>query len=234
MARTIQAQGTQKGTYGGEIWRSLWLFKTFATSILSRQIGRIKDINAAAGQGAALAYGASLMTALTLLGGLSLQAKDMVTGKDPRPADAPRFWGAAFMQGGGMGIFGDILYTAIGGNSRGGQPNWTAFAGPVFGTGFDLLNVTTGNLGQLAQEKKTNFASEAIRFTRQNTPFANLWYAKGAIDHLIVNDMLEQANPGYLRRLRARTQKEWGQDYWWKPDDTLPARAPDPGALLGE
>lgn len=234
MARTIQAQGTQKGTLGGEIWRSTWLFKTFATSILSRQIGRIQDINAAAGNKAAMAYGAQLMTSLTVLGGLSLQAKDMATGKDPRPVDNPRFWGAAFMQGGGMGIFGDILYTAIGGNSRGGQPNWTAFAGPVFGTGFDLLNVTTGNLGQLAAEKKTNFASEAIRFTKQNTPLINIWYAKAAIDHLIVNDMLEQANPGYLRRMRSRTQKEWGQDYWWQPDDKMPARAPDPTAIVSE
>jgi hypothetical protein len=234
MARTIQAQGTQKGTIGGELWRSTWLFKTFATSILSRQIGRIKDVNAAAGKSMALAYGASLMTSLTVLGGLSLQAKDMVTGKDPRPVNNPRFWGAAFMQGGGMGIFGDILYTAVGGNSRGGQPNWTAFAGPVFGTGFDFLNATTGNLGQLAEDKKTNFASEMIRFTRQNTPFANLWYAKAAIDHLFVNDLLEQANPGYLRRMRQRTQKEWGQDYWWRPGDKLPARAPDPAAVIGE
>lgn len=232
MARAVGQESARKGTLKGEVWRSLWLFKTFAVSILSRQIRRIKDINATQGNGAALAYGAGLMSTLTVLGGLSLQAKDMVTGKDPRPIDNPKFWSAAFLQGGGMGIFGDILYTALGGNSRGGQPNWTAFAGPVFGTAFDLANLTMGNIGQAAEGKDTKLGSELIRFTRQNTPLANLWYVKGAIDHFWVNDWLEQANPGYLRRMRQRAQKEWGQDYWWQPEDGTPDRAPNPGALI--
>ena len=41
------------------------------------------------------------------------------------------------------------------------------------------------------------------------------------------------ASPSYLRRMRRRVQKEWGQDYWWKPGDKLPDRAPDLEAALG-
>ena len=35
------------------------------------------------------------------------------------------------------------------------------------------------------------------------------------------------ANPGFANRMRKNAQKEFGQSYWWNPDDTLPDRAPD-------
>ena len=192
--------------------------------MLSKHIQRIQEIPTAGGK---LAYSSSLAVSLTLLGALSVQLKDIVNGKDPREMDNPKFWAAAFVQGGGAGILGDIAYTGLGGENRGGQPNYAGFAGPVFGTGFDILNATLGNIGKGAEGKKTNLASSAIRLVRQNTPGVGIWYVKGAFDHAVTYELQEMANPGFANRMRKNAQKEFGQSYWWNPDDTLPDRAPD-------
>ena len=42
----------------------------------------------------------------------------------------PQFWWAAFAQGGGAGIYGDLVYSAT---TRGGQGFWSTVAGPVLG-----------------------------------------------------------------------------------------------------
>ena len=214
----------KKGTLPGELGRSFWLFKSFPIGMMSKHIQRIQEIPTAGGK---LAYSASLAVSLTLLGALSVQLKDIVNGKDPREMDNPKFWAAAFVQGGGAGIFGDIAYTGLGGENRGGQPNYAGFAGPVFGTGFDIMNATLGNVGKGAEGKKTNLASSAIRLARQNTPGLGLWYVKGAFDHAVTYELQEMANPGFANRMKKNARKEFGQDYWWSPDSTLPDRAPD-------
>lgn len=214
----------KKGTVQGELGRSFFLFKSFTIGMLSKHIQRIQEIPTAGGK---LAYSSSLAVSLTLLGALSVQLKDIVNGKDPREMDNPKFWAAAFVQGGGAGILGDIAYTGLGGENRGGQPNYASFAGPVFGTGFDILNATLGNIGKGAEGKETNFASSAIRLVRQNTPGVGIWYVKGAFDHAVTYELQEMANPGFANRMRKNAQKEFGQGYWWNPDETLPDRAPD-------
>jgi hypothetical protein len=234
MTRASATRGTQKGTVGGEMLRHMMLFKSFPMAMLSRHGRRIANSDNWRSQTAAM------VLSLTTMGALSLTLKDMVAGKDPRDMTEKKFWGAAFIQGGGLGIYGDLLYTGIGGNARGGQPNWANLAGPVVGTGFDLVNITLGNVGELAQGKDTNIGAEAIRFSRQNMPFVNLWYARSALDHMFIHEMQEAASPGYLSKMRSNARKEWGQDYWWEPggfiwDGTgLPDRAPDLSAAGGE
>jgi hypothetical protein len=175
----------------------------------------------------AVAYGAALTTGMTLFGGLALQLKDLASGKDPRDATTAKFWGAAFVQGGGVGIFGDLLYTGMGGDNRAGVPNWVNLLGPVLGSGFEAANLTAGNLGQAARGENTHAGAEALRFARSHLPFVNLWYAKAALDHAGLQDLQEYLSPGYLARMRRRARTEWGQDYWWRPGQTLPRRGPN-------
>ncbi|WP_439671446.1 Large polyvalent protein associated domain-containing protein [Cupriavidus necator] len=230
MTRATLTQGTKAGTVGGELARSTTLFKSFAFAMISRHLRRLQSIETAGGK---LAYSASVMTGLTLFGALAMQLKDLATGKDPRDMTTPKFWGAAFMQGGGLGIFGDVLYTGLGGDSRGGQANWTGLLGPVAGTAFDLGNVTLGNVGQAMQGKETHAGAELVRFGRQNIPFANLWYLRAAVDHAFVHDMQETLSPGYLSRMRRRQEKEWGSGFWWAPGEAAPERAPDVSTAVG-
>lgn len=235
--RAMVQQGTKAGTVGGEVLRSVMLFKSFAFGIVDKHVRRIRNIPSTQGK---VAYSVAMMTSLTLFGAIATQLKDMVSGKDPRDMTSPKFWAAAFMQGGGMGIFGDILYTGMGGNTRGGQANWTSLAGPVFGNVFDGLNVVRRGAGWAiadegdADKARDQFGAEALRFAKGNTPFANLWYLRATVDHLALHDMQESLSPGYLQRMKRRAQKEYGQKFWWEPGESAPDRAPDFANAVGE
>jgi hypothetical protein len=66
------------------------------------------------------------------------------------------------------------------------------------------------------------------------TPFANLWYTKAATDRLLFNQLQEMASPGYLRRMEQRARKEFQQQYFWRPGEVAPGRAPEFSRILGE
>jgi len=53
------------------------------------------------------------------------------------------------------------------------------------------------------------------------------------LDHGFVNALNENLSPGYLSRMQQRSAKQWGQQYWWRPQDTEPQRAPDLSAAAG-
>lgn len=231
ITRAAITQGTRAGTWGGEIARSLMLFKSFPLAMMFQHFRRIQSIDSNAGKAA---YSVAMLTGTTLLGALSLQLKDLIVGKEPRDMMTGKFWGAAAAQGGGIGIFGDVLYTGLGGNNSGGQPNWANLAGPVIGTVLDAANLTIGNVGQVLQGKKTNAGAEALRFAKQNMPGANLFYAKAVIDHWFLHDLQETLSPGYLGRMRASLQKDWHQGYWWAPGAKFSeAKVPDLSQALG-
>jgi hypothetical protein len=227
--RAAVTRGTQKGTVEGEFLRSMMLFKGFPLAMISRHWGRMADTWRAGDKASSVAYGAALTTGLTVFGALAIQLKDLLTGKDPRDMTTVKFWGAAFAQGGGVGIFGDLLYTGMGGNNRAGVPNWTSLLGPVISSGFEAIDLTAGNIGQAMRGERTRFGAETVRFTRSHLPFVNLWYAKAALDHAVLHDLQEYLSPGYLSRMRQAARREWGQDFWWRPGQGMPERAPEMG-----
>lgn len=235
--RASLQQGTKAGTWGGEVLRSLMLFKSFPLAIVDKHLRRLRNIPTTQGK---VAYSAAMLTSLQLFGAVALQLKDMRDGKDPRDMTTGKFWLAAAAQGGGLGIFGDILYTGMGGDGRGGQANWTSMLGPVFGTAMDGFSIARKGAGwaiadeNKADDKLDDLGAESLRFVKGNTPFINLWYLRGATDHMVFHDLQEQLSPGYLRRMRRRAQKDWNQQYWWEPGEATPDRAPNVAAAAGE
>lgn len=225
--RAFTTGGGPKGTLGGEFRRSIMLFKGFPLAMISRHWGRMAEQWRIGDKASSVAYGAALMTTLPLFGAIALQMKDIIFGKDPRDMTTAKFWGAAFAQGGGVGIFGDFLYTGMGGQNRAGVPNWMNLAGPVIGSGFEAIDLTLGNIGEAVRGKETHAGAEAVRFARSHLPFVNLWYAKSALDHAGLQDLQEMLSPGYLSRMRERAHKDWGQDFYWRPGEGMPSRAPD-------
>jgi hypothetical protein len=230
ITRAAVTQGAKAGTSGGELGRSVMLFKSFPLAMMLRNIDRIASIPTVQGK---IAYSFALLTTLTLFGALTLELKDLVAGRNPRDATNGKFWGAAFAQGGGLGIFGDVLYTGLGGNSRSGNPNWTNLGGPVLGSAADLANVTLGNVGEKMQGKDTKAAAELLRFTRSNLPFFNLWYLKAGVDHMGFNELQENVSPGYLARQRAAARRDWGTTYWWEPNELEPSNFPEMAEAMG-
>jgi hypothetical protein len=228
--------GQERGTFAGELGRSVMLFKGFPIAMMSRHWGRV--LNADMTLASRTEYVASLAVGLTVFGAMAIQLKDLRDGKDPRDMTSPKFWGAAFMQGGGTGFVGDLIYQASGGGqSQSGVSTAanvaSAVAGPVAGMGLELADLTFGNIGQAMKGKDTHAGAEALRFVRSNSPFVNLWYAKTAIDHAGYNQLQELLSPGYSSRVAQRIRKDWGQYMWWPRDSIVPDRAPNFGNAVG-
>jgi hypothetical protein len=135
------------------------------------------------------------------------------------------------LKGGAMGLYGDFLF---GQQSRFGQTALSGLLGPVFGLGEQALQLTQENFAQVMNGEDTNFGAEATKFVKSNLPGANLWYAKAALDHMIFHQLQEFFSPGYLRKMQRRSQKEFGQAYYWEPGEAGIDRAPDLTAVAGE
>ncbi|MCF6216846.1 MAG: hypothetical protein L3J58_11835 [Emcibacter sp.] len=222
---------TRPGTVQGELIRSFAMYKNFAATIYFTHIRRGLAQEGLKKKGI---YLGELAIATTLMGALAIQAKQIVGGKDPRPMTDAKFWGAATVQGGGLGIFGDFLSSSE--NRYGGGIGQT-IAGPVAGVGQDVLALTFGNISAAAQGKDPELGKDAVGFLRRYTPGGSIWYARLAYDRLILDQLQEKLDPKAMRAFRAKekkTRRQFGQGYWWRPGKTLPDRAPELENVLEE
>lgn len=228
--RSLMNQGTQPGTVPGDLLRFVTQFKSFPAAYMQKTLGRElygrgytptalgnsfrggRDLIQALrnGNGERLAL-AQLMLWTTAFGYLSMASKDVTKGREPRPADDPKTWLAAMVQGGGLGIFGDYLF---GEANRFGNTALESAAGPALGTVADALN-----LWARAKEGDDTAAS-ALRLAQNNTPFMNLFYTRIALDHLFLYSVQEAMNPGSLRRTEERIRQQNGQEFLVRPSQS--------------
>lgn len=226
--------GYQRGTWKGEIMRSVFLFKSFPIAMISRHWMRGWGMETAGGKAT---YLSSLFAATTVLGAVSMEVDQLLQGKDPRnlnPFEGEhgyKNWVAAMLKGGSLGIYGDFLFSEA--TQHGGSPV-ASFLGPVIGLSEDILNLTQGNLVQFSQGKPTHAGAELVKFLRGNTPGASLWYAKAALNHMLVHDLQEYLSPGYLSSMQSKARRNFGQDYWLPPGNITPDRTPDLGKAVGQ
>jgi hypothetical protein len=246
----VTGGGMPAGTVRGEAMRSAMQFKSFPVAMMTRHWRRMFDTPQGM-QGAPVLYGAqtakgaavnrvallaALNVTLMMLGGIVLQNKALISGKDPYDMTEGKFWARALTQGGGMGYVGDLLFkdpTEQRGNTY-EQAAGAAFgplAGASAGLAFDLGLV---NAWELAKGKDTNAASEALKWGNSQLPYVSLWYARPLWEHWVLHNMQEAANPGYLGRMQQRSMRDWGQGYWWGPGEAGPDRAPEFERIAGD
>jgi hypothetical protein len=215
----------QRGTVPGEIWRSILQFKTFPWAFFQRGMDAVANQEGPASKAAMTAY---ILTSTTLAGAMILQTKEMLAGKDPRKMvdeDWYKFWGSAFIAGGALGFYGDFLYSVN--QTRYGSGPIEALSGPTLGPLLELALVQPLTAARKAIEgEETHLTSQTIQDLKGYVPFNNAWYAKAAIDHLVWQQVMESLNPGYLASIRRRTQREYGQGYWWELGEPVPERLP--------
>ncbi len=216
----------QRGTVPGEIWRSILQFKTFPFTMFARSLDAVANKENGAGKAGMTAF---LLVGTTLAGAMTMQTKEILAGKDPRKMmdeNWYKFWGSAFIYGGALGFYGDFLYSVN--QTRYGSGPIEALSGPTLGPLLELALVQPlGAARKMIEGEETNLASQTIGDVKGFIPFNNAWYAKGAIDHLVWNNVMETLNPGYLRRMKRRTAKEYDQEWWWEPGTMVPQRPPD-------
>lgn len=224
--RSIISGGLGRATIEGQAWRSVMMLKSFPITIASTHFYRAA-YQATAGE--KLQYSAMLLASTTILGGVSLQMKDIARGRDPRPMENPEFFAAALVQGGGLGIFGDLLFSDV--NRFGGGIVATAFGptGELIDRGASL---TLGNIQEAIRGEETNLLGEASRFAERYSP--NIWQlqlVKSALFDQIEVLADPSAEKRFNRMMRSR-ERDFGQDYWWRPGEAMPRRGPQAEAAL--
>lgn len=211
--------GLQRGTWKGELTRSVFLFKSFPISVVLRHWTRAMGMTSAGGRAA---YIAAFLASTTMLGALSQQLNDMASGRNPREMagkDAGKFWLGALLKGGGLGLYGDFLLSD---HTRYGGGALASMLGPVAGLVDDVVKLAQGIPLNAVEGKPEQTGGDLVKLGKGLIPGANLWYAKAALDHMIFNQLQEYFSPGYLRKVEQRSKKQFNQTYWWRPQDVTP------------
>jgi hypothetical protein len=234
--------GMRPGTISGEAWRSMMQFKAFPMAMFTRHYGRIFNTpqgleGAPAGFAGESAGGrvinktaaiAGLAFATTIMGAIQTEVRALGTGKDPITADPTdekgrKFWAKAFAAGGGGTYLADALLASAEDPSR----KWQGHLG--------LLGPLAGVVGGVVDVAKSKHpGAEAVDLVSNQLPGVDMWQFRAAYEHWFLHNAQEALNPGYLARMRARAQKDWGQDYFWSPGEQLPDRLPDFEKAFGQ
>ena len=230
-AKATLRGGVKPGSLIGEIAGSFAQFKNFPVTIFHEHIHRYMLMDSAANK---TKYMMNFVIGTTVMGALALQLKDMAKGRDPRPMDTPAFWTAAMMQGGGLGIFGDFMFSQV---NRMGSGLKGTIAGPSIGMLDDLRNLTFGNAVELGQGKDTNFGSESVTFLSKYTPGSSIWYLRAGLERQLFDRLQDWVDPDAAKKFRRKVklyERRYGQGMWWMPNENLPRRAPNFENVLGQ
>ena len=208
----------RKGTVLRAFASSFFMFKTFPITVMFNHI--IPSITAAK-QGK-FQHAATVAVGTTLLGAVAIQLKEIVKGRKPRDTSDWKFWQAAMMQGGGLGLFGDFLFNEY---SRFGRDPIFEALGPIAGLGSDVARTFKGNLERGIEGKDTKFTKDLFRLAKRNIPAVSLWYSRLFMERLLLDQMERMVDPKFeknVRRMERRTFKRSGQKYWWRKGKVLP------------
>jgi len=214
--------GSQRGTFAGEAARMMLMYKGFSISMFNTHI--MRGVTQGWNGKFDLMYMPKLLVGLTIMGGISIQLKDISKGKEPRDINS-EFIGAALIQGGGTGILGDFIYEGVSGQSRFGHSMATTLLGPGGGFITDTLELGMSPAGKLLSGDDTNFGRELAKYMKRYTPGSSLWYTRIITERAIFDEFQDWADPKAKtnwRRLESRYRKEHGAKYWWSHKDTVP------------
>jgi len=227
-------RGVPRGTPLGEALRFIMQFKSFPVAVLQRPVARELFSQGFSGPRRGLArdtarvlldsalqngHGemqglAQLLATTAAMGYAAMAAKDLAKGRTPRDPTSAKTWFAAMAQGGGLGIYGDFLFGEV--KNRFGQTFIASAAGPTAGSIDDLFDIW----GRMREGDDT--AAASFNTILNHAPFANLFYLRMVMDFLFWHRIREGMNPGYLKRMERRIEKENGQRFLKPPSSVIP------------
>jgi len=220
--RAITTAGKEKGTAMGEFVRTSTQFSSFPLVFMQQHGARMFMQN---GAGSRIAYGASLITLTTLVASFAMMSKDFAKGFTPREGmditdesidteSKVKFWSAAALQGGGLGVFGDLIFSD---QTRYGNSPLPTMAGPTGSVIEDAVKLTVGNAQQAIKGETTHAGSEAVDFINRHANPVNTFYTKLLIEQYVARNLKILLDDDYerseARKLRKRN-KEYGQEKW--------------------
>jgi hypothetical protein len=230
-ARARATMGDQApGTLAGELIRSTFMYKSYGLSVLFGQIRRVTEMGGGFENRAA--YVAAFVAQMTAMGALAVQLKEIAKGRDPRPMDTPRFWGAATLQGGGLGIFGDFFSSTT---SRAGGGLAETAAGPVVGVIGDVGRAVSSNVARAANGQDMLIGRDVANLARRYNPLATFQPlvpvpTRLALDRMVWDQLQYLLDPEATEQwhqAEGRMRRDFGTQSWWRRGQTTPDRRPD-------
>ncbi len=224
----LAGQGLEHGSFLRLFFSNMFFAKSFGVSVV---INHLLPSFREAGQGR---WGRMSATVLgtTVMGGLAMQARQVLFGKDPRDMATPQFWTAAMLQGGGLGLFGDFLFADT---SRANNSFAETIAGPIPSTMWNIAKA--GDLYSLGTEVDVEkVASDLFRIANKEIPVAHMWYTRMIVERMLLDQVEKAIDPSYsdrMRKIEKRMKKQTGQGFWWTPGEATPDRAPDLSTAIG-
>lgn len=202
---------------------SVMMFKSFGITVVMNHLLPAMR-HAATAQGAdRISRLLPILIGTTVMGGIAIQAKDVLYGKTPRDVANMDFWKMAMMQGGGFGIFGDYLLSDT---SRFNQNFQTTLMGPVAGFVNDGFRVFAGNFDRALQEgEESKFLADFSQFSSRYIPGIKLWYTRLLLERALTDQVQRMADPLYdtrMNRIESKMMREKQQEFWWAPGEPLP------------
>jgi hypothetical protein len=219
------------GTLAGEILASGLMFKNFAIAIGFTHIMRglrQTGLKGKAGYLVPFLIGTTLMNAYSHEMREILKGRDLANFSNMDKDQQFQYWLARIIGGGGLGIFGDLIYSESEGQNYGtdvtdailGLP--VAFAKDAYGLVDETFRLIPGG-------KESKIGRELSNFVKKYTPGSSLWYLRAAWERIIVDTLQNLIDPDFHKRNSntiKRYQKKEGRDFWWYPGDKLPTDTP--------
>lgn len=168
-----------------------------------------------------LAFYAGLGAAMTLVGAVGVQMREIAKGREPMPMDSPQFIGKAFLSGGALSIWGDFLFTGVNEYGKGPQD---IVGGPLASMVGDFTDFALGDFLELVQDGDTDFKPmmrKGAELLKRYTPGSSLWYARLALERQVWDRLTELSDPNaYQKRSRQmrKQEEEFGNQYWYPPN----------------
>jgi hypothetical protein len=227
--RALMVGDTKAGTVVGELRASMGMYRSWTGGMIylhgAQMLARGWD-------GSRLGHAALTFATVTALGAAAMQIKEVLAGRDPKPLDASsegrHAWLHAMLQGGGLGIFGDLLAVD---KTKYGNSWASVFAGPVIGaTETGLGQFLLGNVENMMQGKPTHFGGDAAYIMARYTPGSSLWYAKLAFQREVWDQLakaIDPRTPERFARIESQARQQSNQGYWWRPGQAAPERPPE-------
>jgi hypothetical protein len=186
--------------------------RTAGETLLSNPTTQPKTLTSAiAGKGDFYGFSGLLIMSM-MLGYAKEMTKEVAAGRDSilDPTD-PNVALRSFLNGGAAGLYGDFLFRELHRNY--GTTALELAAGPVISEAGEVLD-----LGRKAMQGEATW-EDVFKKAWDNTPGHNVFYAKGALDYLVSNNIREYLNHGFKYRLERRLNSQPGlidrnQHYW--------------------
>ena len=230
-SRAVSVGNTRAGTFWGEVVRNTVLYKSFLISFTMQHGARflaqggLKNL-----QGAG--YLAHLIIGMTMAGAVAEQASQISQGKQPRnmvfgEEGAEAFWASAVFRGGGLGALGEVLYSAVASREYPTVSFISSLIGPVGALIEAGVDVPINAAFDLIQDGEfRSLGRDLSKFVENLTPGKSLWYAKLAYERVLFDTLEELIDGGEanerFRRMERNAQKEFDQDFWWRPGELRP------------